>query len=69
MPEDLLIEHHGDVELITINRPEVRYAFRPTTLFELSAAFERARNDPTIGVIILTGVAATAVLQRKYDFK
>lgn len=40
---------------ITICRPEVRNAFRPTTLFELSNAFERARNDPEIGVIVLTG--------------
>lgn len=40
---------------ITINRPEVRNAFRPETVIELSDAFERAREDPSIGVIILTG--------------
>jgi naphthoate synthase len=40
---------------ITMNRPEVRNAFRPQTLFELSAAFEDAREDPSVGVIILTG--------------
>ena len=40
---------------ITICRPEVRNAFRPTTLFELSDAFERARNDPELGVIVFTG--------------
>jgi naphthoate synthase len=40
---------------ITICRPEVRNAFRPKTLYELSHAFERARDDPAIGVIILTG--------------
>jgi naphthoate synthase len=40
---------------ITICRPEVRNAFRPRTLFELSAAFDLARDDPDIGVIILTG--------------
>jgi naphthoate synthase len=40
---------------LTIARPEVRNAFRPQTLFELSDAFERARDDPEIGVIILTG--------------
>jgi naphthoate synthase len=40
---------------LTIARPEVRNAFRPQTLFELSGAFERARDDPEIGVIILTG--------------
>ena len=45
---------------ITINRPEVRNAFRPTTLFELSDAFERARNDQEVGVIILTGEGTEA---------
>ena len=40
---------------ITIDRPEVRNAFRPQTLFELSDAFNRARDDDQIGVIILTG--------------
>jgi naphthoate synthase len=45
----------GTVAKITIARPEVRNAFRPRTLFELADAFERARNDPQVGVIILTG--------------
>jgi len=45
----------GAVAKITIARPEVRNAFRPRTLFELASAFERARNDPQVGVIILTG--------------
>jgi len=40
---------------ITIDRPEVRNAFRPQTVVELSRAFERAREDPAVGVIILTG--------------
>jgi naphthoate synthase len=40
---------------ITINRPEVRNAFRPETVVELSDAFARARDDTTVGVIILTG--------------
>ena len=40
---------------ITINRPEVRNAFRPETVVELSDAFTRAREDQTVGVIILTG--------------
>ncbi len=40
---------------ITIDRPEVRNAFRPQTIVELSGAFERAREDPAVGVIILTG--------------
>jgi naphthoate synthase len=40
---------------ITINRPEVRNAFRPQTLFELSEAFDLARDDPEVGVVVLTG--------------
>jgi naphthoate synthase len=40
---------------ITINRPEVRNAFRPQTIIELSQAFELAREDPGVGVIVLTG--------------
>ena len=40
---------------ITIDRPEVRNAFRPETIVELSSALEQAREDPEVGVIILTG--------------
>jgi naphthoate synthase len=40
---------------LTINRPEVRNAFRPQTVVELSQAFELAREDPSVGVIVLTG--------------
>ena len=40
---------------ITIDRPEVRNAFRPKTIFELLDAFEEAREDASIGVILLTG--------------
>jgi naphthoate synthase len=40
---------------VTIARPEVRNAFRPQTLFELADAFTAARDDPTVGAIILTG--------------
>ena len=53
--EDIYYDVAEGIAKITINRPEVRNAFRPTTLFELSDAFERARNDQTVGVIILTG--------------
>jgi len=45
---------------ITINRPEVRNAFRPRTVVEMSHAFDRARDDPSIGVIILTGAGTEA---------
>ena len=51
------IEYHvaDGMAKITINRPEVRNAFRPQTLFELQKAFELARDDDKVGVIILTG--------------
>ena len=51
------IEYHTSdgIAKITINRPEVRNAFRPQTLFELQDAFNVARDDDEIGVIILTG--------------
>jgi naphthoate synthase len=45
---------------ITINRPEVRNAFRPQTVFELKEAFSLAREDQEVGVIILTGQGTKA---------
>ena len=45
----------GSIAKITISRPEVRNAFRPRTLFELEEAFRIARDDPKVGVILLTG--------------
>src|SRR3954447_7160979 len=54
--EDIRYELSGDgIAKITIDRPEVRNAFRPQTVIELSRAFERAREDTSVGVIILTG--------------
>jgi len=52
---DIRYETAEGIAKLTICRPEVRNAFRPQTLFELSDAFERARNDRQVGVIILTG--------------
>ena len=53
---DIRYDLSGDgIAKITIDRPEVRNAFRPQTVVELAAAFERAREDPDVGVIILTG--------------
>lgn len=53
---DIRYELSGDgIAKITIDRPEVRNAFRPQTLFQLSEAFNKAQNDPEVGVIILTG--------------
>jgi naphthoate synthase len=45
---------------ITINRPEVRNAFRPQTLFELQEAFSLARDNDQVGVVILTGAGSEA---------
>src|SRR4030081_3716890 len=50
----------GGIAKITINRPELRNAFRPRTVVEMSHAFDRARDDPSIGVIILTGAGTQA---------
>ncbi len=53
---DIRYELSGDgIAKITINRPEVRNAFRPETLIEMADAFERAREDLDVGVIVLTG--------------
>jgi len=51
------IEYHtfGSIAKITINRPEVRNAFRPLTIDEISQALHSARHDSLIGIIILTG--------------
>ena len=53
--QDVRYETAEGTAKITICRPEVRNAFRPETLFELSRAFETARDDSDVGVIILTG--------------
>jgi naphthoate synthase len=58
--EDILYETWDGIAKITINRPEVRNAFRPTTVFELGRAFDVARDDPKIGVVILTGAGTEA---------
>jgi naphthoate synthase len=53
--EDIHYHKFEGIARITINRPEVRNAFRPKTVFEMSGALHDARMDPQIGVIILTG--------------
>jgi naphthoate synthase len=54
--EDIRYELSSDgIAKITIDRPELRNAFRPQTVVELATAFEAAREDPDVGVIILTG--------------
>jgi naphthoate synthase len=53
---DIRYERSDDgIAKITIDRPEVRNAFRPQTLIEVSHALELAREDPDVGVIIFTG--------------
>ena len=54
------INNTAGIAKITINRPEVRNAFRPQTVFELKEAFTLAREDQSIGVIILTGEGSEA---------
>ncbi len=59
--EDIRFERTEDgIAKITINRPEVRNAFRPETIKEMQDAFDFCRNDSTIGVIILTGEGSHA---------
>jgi naphthoate synthase len=53
---DIRYELSGDgIAKITIDRPEVRNAFRPETLIEIADVLERAREDPGVGAIVLTG--------------
>jgi naphthoate synthase len=52
---DISYEVAEGIAKLTIRRPERRNAFRPQTLFELSDAFNRARDDTSVGVIVLTG--------------
>ena len=53
--DDILYSKFNGIAKITINRPHKRNAFRPKTVFELYDAFCDAREDNTIGVILLTG--------------
>jgi naphthoate synthase len=57
---DIRYETADGIAKITIDRPEVRNAFRPLTTRELIQAFDVARDDPTIGVVILTGEGSLA---------
>ncbi|WP_456273574.1 1,4-dihydroxy-2-naphthoyl-CoA synthase [Bacillus sp. AK031] len=58
--EDILYETYNGIAKITINRPEVRNAFRPKTVMELIDAFAYARDDSKVGVIVLTGAGEHA---------
>lgn len=59
--EDVIYEKEdGGIAKITINRPDVRNAFRPQTVKELKRAFDDARDDEHVGVVILTGAGNDA---------
>jgi len=55
---DVIYQVGDGIAKITINRPEVRNAFRPETLAELQEAFSLARDDESVGVIIFTGAGS-----------
>ncbi len=57
---DILYDTQPGIAKITINRPHVRNAFRPLTVQEMGRALEEARNDSSIGVVILTGAGDKA---------
>jgi naphthoate synthase len=57
---DILYQRWDGIAKIAINRPEVRNAFRPETVLELIDAFRRAHLDPSVGVVVLTGVGDLA---------
>ncbi len=63
---DIIYEKMDGVAKITINRPEVRNAFRPETIIEMYDAFTDAREDQEIGVVLLTGYGPTK--DGKYAF-
>jgi naphthoate synthase len=57
---DILYDVAEGIARITINRPEVRNAFRPQTVFEMIDAFAAAREDRDVGVILFTGAGSRA---------
>lgn len=60
MFEDILYSSKDGIVTITINRPEVRNAVRPTTYEELTEAMKQAGDDPEVGVVVLTGAGDKA---------
>lgn len=63
---DIIYEKMDGIARISINRPEVRNAFRPETVTEMYDAFANAREDQSIGVVLLTGSGPAA--DGKYAF-
>ena len=64
--KDIIYEKYDGIARITINRPEKRNAFRPETVLEMYDAFNIAREDTEVGVILLTG--AGPAKDGKYAF-
>jgi naphthoate synthase len=58
--EEILYQYYDGIAKISINRPEVHNAFTPLTVMEMSEAMELSRQDPRVGVIILTGEGGQA---------
>lgn len=58
--QDIIYETAEGIAKITINRPQVRNAFRPQTIIELKEAFDLARDDENVGVVIFTGAGDEA---------
>jgi naphthoate synthase len=66
--EDIRYEHSGTgIARVTIDRQQVRNAFRPQTVREMLDAFRHVRDDPTIGVAILTGAGDIAFCSGGYQ--
>lgn len=63
---DIIYEKMDGIAKITINRPDKRNAFRPETVLEMHEAFLDAREDPEVGVVLLTG--AGPAKDGKYAF-
>jgi naphthoate synthase len=58
--QDIIYEQSGGIARITINRPNVRNAFRPETVSEMMDAFAHARDDAGVGVVLLRGAGRDA---------
>ena len=58
--EDILVDYFEGITKITINRPEVRNAFRPQTITELTQAFKKAAEDDNTGVVLFRGAGDKA---------
>jgi len=57
--EHLLVERHGPIVILTMNRPEVRNAFSPSMLGRMADAWDEIDGDPDVRVAILTGAGGT----------